>query len=135
MVNNQENTRQKPEIKPVNNPVNISVNKTGDDDEVGHGLGCGTYELQVHRRDVPVDAELEEFINKELNFSVPTQSLINLMKRRDIVKTQKARAKTDRRLNEFERAEVLQGFDNKQATLTLAIEKARMQVKKEKTEK
>lgn len=126
VVNNQDNTPK----TPVNNRVNLP---TVDDAE--EGLGCGTYELQIHRRDVPVDAELEEFINSQLNFSVPTQSLINLLKRRDTVKTQKARAKTDRRLNEFERAEVLQGFDNKQAALTLAIEKARNQVKKEKTEK
>lgn len=122
LVNHDVNT---PEV--TRNLVNDSVNV--------EGLGCGVYELQVHRRDVPVDKELEGFINEQLNFSVPTQSLINLIKKRDTVKTQKARARSDRKLNEFERAEVLQSFDNKQAALSLAIEKARAMVQKGKTEK
>lgn len=117
---------------PVNSRVN---NRASDDDDSTDGLGCGVYELQVHRRDVPIDKELEEFINTQLEFTMPTQALMNLLKRRDVVKTQKARVKTDRRLNEFERAEALQGFDNKQAALTLAIEKARTQIQKDKTNK
>lgn len=111
--------------------VNKEVNNTEDDEQ---GLACGVYELKVHRRDMPEDLELDAFIDTQLNFSMPTQSLINLIKKRDVLKTQKARIKTNRKLNEFERAEQLEGFERKQALLNAAINKARAQVHKGKTE-
>lgn len=82
-----------------------------------------TLEVSINKPSEEEDLEEVKAFASAVDYSVPTQALLNLRRKYDAIKNQKSRAVNNSRLNVFEKEALAAGYSRKMAFLTAEMNK------------